>query len=115
MPGRFMLLRVGEGEAAVDLERLAAFVSAVGLDEGVVDALGLEPGEQEVPELVGADGVGEPGGVGVAGEHGPDPAGAVGLSAVRVPVVRVIQGGGAVGSVLSGGVLMMVMLQFRVS
>ncbi len=43
-------LGVGEGESAVDLERLAAGVAAVGPDEGVVDALGLEPGEQEVPQ-----------------------------------------------------------------
>jgi hypothetical protein len=63
---------------AWDLEGLSALVSAVGLDESVVDALGLEPGEQEVPELVRADGVGEAGG-GVAAEHGPHPAGAVGL------------------------------------
>ena len=46
-------LGVGEGESAVDLERLAAGVAAVGPDEGVVDALGLEPGEQEVPQPVG--------------------------------------------------------------
>ena len=32
-----VLLGVGEGEPAVDLEGLSAFVSAVGLDEGVVD------------------------------------------------------------------------------
>src|SRR5512142_1958663 len=32
------VLGVGEGEAAVDLEGLAAGVPAVGLDEGVVDA-----------------------------------------------------------------------------
>ena len=63
------VLGVAEGEAAVDLQGLAAFVSAVGLDECVVDALGFEPGEQEVPELVGADGVGEPGGLGVAGDR----------------------------------------------
>jgi hypothetical protein len=36
------------------LEALPAGVPAVGLDEGVVDALGLEPGEQEVPQPVGA-------------------------------------------------------------
>ena len=72
-------LGVGEGEAAVDLQGLAAGVAAVGLDEGVVDALGLEPGEQEVPESVGRHGVGEPGGGGVAGEQGTHAAGGVGL------------------------------------
>ena len=35
------LLGVGEGEAGVDLQGLTGGVAAVGLDEGVVDALGL--------------------------------------------------------------------------
>ena len=39
------LLSVGEGEPAVDLEGLSALVSAVGLDESVVDALGLRFGD----------------------------------------------------------------------
>ena len=45
------VLGVAEGEAAVDFQGLAAGVTAVGLDECVVDALALEPGEQEVPQL----------------------------------------------------------------
>jgi len=49
------LLGVGEGEAGVDLQGLAGGVAAVGLDERVVDALGLEPGEQEVAQRVRAD------------------------------------------------------------
>ncbi len=42
------LLGVGESDVGVDLEGLATGVAAVGLDGGVVDALGLEPGEEEV-------------------------------------------------------------------
>jgi hypothetical protein len=45
-------LGVGQGEAAVDLQRGAGGVAGVGLDEGIVDALGFEPGEQEMPEPV---------------------------------------------------------------
>jgi hypothetical protein len=46
-------LGVGEGEAAVDLQAGAGGVAGVGLDVGVVDAVGFEPGEQEVSEPVG--------------------------------------------------------------
>ena len=47
-----ILLGVGEGDPGVDLQRLAAGVAAVGLDEGVVDALGFEPGEEELAQPV---------------------------------------------------------------
>lgn len=53
---------------------------SIGLDECVVDALGFQSGEEEVPELVGADVVLEAGFVCVAGENGTDSAGAVGLA-----------------------------------
>lgn len=42
------VLGVSEGEPVVDLGRFAAGVAAVGLDQGVVEPLGLEPGEEEV-------------------------------------------------------------------
>jgi hypothetical protein len=37
----------------MDLQGLASGAAAVGPDERVVDALGLEPGEQEVAQRVG--------------------------------------------------------------
>ena len=58
---------------------LAGGVAAVALDERVVDALGLEPGEQEVAEGVRADRGGEASGLGVAGEDLADAAVAVWL------------------------------------
>ena len=81
------LLGVSEGEAAVNLEGLLAGVAAVGLDEGVVDALGLEPGEEEMAEPVGGHVVLEAGLMGVAGEHGPHPAGRVRLLPARLEQV----------------------------
>lgn len=72
-------LGVGEGEAGVDLEGLAVPVAGVGLDERVVDALGLEPGEQEVSQGVGADRGGDAGGLGVARQELADAAVAVRL------------------------------------
>jgi len=54
-------------------------VAAVGLDQGVVDALGLEPGEQEVPQPVGRHVVRQPGGVRVAGEQGAHASGRIWL------------------------------------
>ena len=71
-------LGVGQGKTAVDLQRGAGGVAGVGLDEGIVDALGLT-GEQEVPEPVGWHVVGQAGFAGVAGEHGADAAGGVRL------------------------------------
>ena len=68
------VLGVGEGESAVDLQGGAGGVARVGLDEGVVDALGL-PGEQEVPEPVWRHVVRQSGLGGVSGEHGADAAG----------------------------------------
>lgn len=53
-------------------------MARVGLDEGVVDALGL-PGEQEVPEPVWRHVVRQSGLGGVSGEHGADAAGGVRL------------------------------------
>jgi len=47
-----VLLGAGQGEAGVDLQGLAGGVAAAGL-ERVVDALGLEPGKQEVAQRVG--------------------------------------------------------------
>jgi len=73
------VLCVGERDPGVDLERLAGGVPGVGLDQGVVDALGLEPGEEEVPEAVGADRPGDAGDGGVAGEDLAYAAVAVGL------------------------------------
>jgi hypothetical protein len=58
---------------------LAAFVAGVELNEGVVDALGLQPGEEEVAEFVGADRGGDAGGLGVAGEDFADAPVGVGL------------------------------------
>ena len=49
------LLSVGQGEAGVDLQGLAGGVAAIRLDERVIDALGLEPGKQEVAQGVRAD------------------------------------------------------------
>jgi len=49
------------------------------LDQGIVDALALEPGEEEVAEAVGWHVVREAGLFGVADEHCADTAGAVGL------------------------------------
>src|SRR5512142_1936102 len=94
------VLGVGEGEAAVDLEGLAAGVPAVGLDEGVVDALGFQPGEQEVPQLVGGDGFGEPGRGGVAGEQGAHAAGAVGPFPAGLE--EVVAAGGAAATNVEG-------------
>jgi hypothetical protein len=87
-----VLLGVSEGEAGVDLQGLAGGVAAVGLDERVVDALGLEPGEQEVAQRVRADRGGDARGLGVPGEDLADAAVAVGLLPARleqegVPVV----------------------------
>jgi hypothetical protein len=73
------VLGVGEGQAAVDFQGLSAGVAAVGLDEGVVDALGLQPGEQEVPQPVPGHVVRQAGCGGVAGEQRADAAGEVGL------------------------------------
>ncbi len=39
-------------ESEVDLQRLARGVSRVGLDQGIIDALFFEPGEEEVPPFV---------------------------------------------------------------
>lgn len=50
----------GQGQVGVDLQRLPLLVAAVGLDMRVVDALGLQPGQQEVPEPMWADRVGDP-------------------------------------------------------
>ena len=80
-------LGVGEGEAAVDLEGLSGLVAAVGLDESVVDPLCFQPGEEEVAKSVGADGLGEAGGLVVAGEDGSDAAGAVGPAPGRLEQV----------------------------
>ena len=46
-------LSVAEGDARVDLQAGARGMARVGLDQGVVDALGLQPREQEVPQPVG--------------------------------------------------------------
>jgi hypothetical protein len=62
-------------------------VAAVGLDEGVVDALCFQPCEEEVAEPVGWHVVVEAGGGGVAGEHGSDASGAVGLTPRRLEEV----------------------------
>ena len=43
----------------IDFERLAAFMSRIGLDECVVNPLLLEPGEKEVPPFVWGHGVGD--------------------------------------------------------
>jgi hypothetical protein len=61
------LLGVGQGEAGVDLQELADGVTAVGLDERVIDAY-FKPREQEVAEGVRADRGGDDRGPGVAGE-----------------------------------------------
>jgi hypothetical protein len=55
-----------------------------GLDERVVDALGLEPGEQEVAQCVGADRGGDARGLGVPGQDLADAAVAVGLLPARL-------------------------------
>ncbi len=59
-------------------------MAAVGLDERVVDALGLEPREQEVAEGVRADRGGDARGLGVPGEDLADAALAVGLLPARL-------------------------------
>jgi len=60
------LLRVGQGQPGVDLQGLPVLVPAVWLDERVVDALGLQPAQQEVPEAMRADRMGDPGRGGIA-------------------------------------------------
>src|SRR5450755_4853432 len=74
------VLGVGERDPGVDLQRLTGGVAGVGLDEGVVDPLGLEPGEQEVAKSVGADRALDAGGGGVARQDLANPPVAVGLS-----------------------------------
>jgi hypothetical protein len=49
--GRYRLAQ--RAPAAIDLQGLASGAAAVGPDERVVDALGLEPGEQELAQRVG--------------------------------------------------------------
>jgi hypothetical protein len=78
------LLGVGQGETGVDVQGLAGGVAAVGLDERVVDALGLEPCEQEVAEGVRADRGGDARGLGVPGEDLADAAVGVGLLPARL-------------------------------
>jgi hypothetical protein len=72
-------LGVGEG--------LAGSLARVGLDKGVVDPVGLEPGEKKVAEFVRADRGGEAGGVGVPGEGSAHPAVGVGLLPARLEQV----------------------------
>src|SRR5664280_2591590 len=87
---RFLVgvLGVAERHPGVDLQRGAGRVSGVGLDQGVVDALGFEPGEQEVPEPVRCHVVWEPGRGGVAGEQRADAASGVGLLPRALEQVR---------------------------
>ena len=59
-----------------------------GLDQRVVDALLLEPRQQEVPQLVGGDGMGQPGGPRVPGQQLADAAVAVALLPRRLEQVR---------------------------
>ena len=50
MTASYSLLGIREGEAGVDLEGLAGLMPRVRLDQGVVDSLGLQPGEEEVDD-----------------------------------------------------------------
>jgi hypothetical protein len=47
---------VGSREPLLGVTGCSMRWTSVGLDEGVVDALGLEPGEEEVAEAVWGDG-----------------------------------------------------------
>lgn len=45
-------LGVGERETRVDLQRLPCGMSRVGLDQGIINPLFFEPGEEKMPPLV---------------------------------------------------------------
>ena len=47
-----LFLRLSQREPRVDLQRLPTFMTRVGLDQGIINALLFEPREQEMPPLV---------------------------------------------------------------
>jgi hypothetical protein len=74
-----LLLGLADGQTRVDLQRFPPGVPGVRLDEGIVDSLFLEPGEEEVAQLVGGHRSDHAGGGRVAGQDGPHTTIAVGL------------------------------------
>jgi hypothetical protein len=68
-----LLLCVGKRQFGVDLQRLPTLMAGVWLDEGIIDALLFEPGEQEMPPFVRRHGTGNPSRLCIARQHFPDP------------------------------------------
>ena len=53
-----LLLRVGQRQFGIDLQRLPTLMARVRLDQGIIDTLLFEPGEQEMPPFVRGHGTG---------------------------------------------------------
>jgi hypothetical protein len=69
-----LLLRVGQRKFGIDLQRLPTLMARVRLDQGIIDSLLFELGEQEMPLLVRGHGTGNPSRLCIARQHFPDPA-----------------------------------------
>ncbi|HEX6557592.1 MAG TPA: hypothetical protein VF026_32810 [Ktedonobacteraceae bacterium] len=69
-----LLLRVGQRQFGIDLQRLPTLMARVRLDEGVIDALLFQPGEEKMPPFVRGHGTGNPSRLRIARQHFPDPA-----------------------------------------